>query len=300
MSLTKLIALILILMLAVTPALAQDAEEELVVTIEITGTVDLLSADAIVVGGVTIAPAGAFIPAALSLGETVRIVGILLDDGTLQALSLEVVVEEAVEPEPEVTPEPEPEATAEPLPEATEEPVEDPALTCDLPNHPVATALAVEFELDYATVIGWHCAGYGFGDIARALLLAESQEGVAADDLLARFSAGEGWGLIVREMGVHPSQLAPGRVLSARPEHAGPPEWAGGGRPENPGNSGGNPGGGRPENPGNSGNPGGGRPDNPGNSGGNPGGGRPDNPGNSGGNPGGGGGGRGGGGRGGG
>src|SRR5690606_16994988 len=55
---------------------------------------------------------------------------------------------------------------------------------CYRPGHPVATALAAEFELDYDVVMGWHCDGFGFGEIARALLLAEQTEGTDAQDLL--------------------------------------------------------------------------------------------------------------------
>ncbi|WP_349258557.1 thrombospondin type 3 repeat-containing protein [Aggregatilinea sp.] len=117
-------------------------------------------------------------------------------------------------PGPVGTEEP-PVATEEP-PMATEEPAE---VVCDRPGHPVATALAAEFDLDYDVVMGWHCQGFGFGEIARALLISEQSDGTTPDDLLAEKAGGLGWGEIVKEYDVQPSSLAPGRVISAQ-KHA--------------------------------------------------------------------------------
>jgi hypothetical protein len=82
--------------------------------------------------------------------------------------------------------------------------------------HPVAQALADEFGVPYETIIGWHCDGFGFGEIARALLIAEQNEDVDPADLLARHAAGDGWGAIKKDYGVSPSDLAPGRVISSK------------------------------------------------------------------------------------
>jgi hypothetical protein len=87
---------------------------------------------------------------------------------------------------------------------------------CDRPNHPVAEALAASFEVDYDTIMGWHCDGYGFGEIARALLLAEYDGTVTAQDLLDLFASGLGWGEIKKQYDVHPSELAPGQAISVR------------------------------------------------------------------------------------
>jgi hypothetical protein len=85
--------------------------------------------------------------------------------------------------------------------------------TCFREGHPVAEALADEFEEDYDTIMGWHCEGFGFGEIARALLLAEQSEEYTAEDFLQMKADGLGWGQIKKEAGVSPSDLAPGRVI---------------------------------------------------------------------------------------
>ncbi|MGQ9851458.1 MAG: thrombospondin type 3 repeat-containing protein [Aggregatilineaceae bacterium] len=87
-------------------------------------------------------------------------------------------------------------------------------VVCDRPNHPVAEALAASFEVDYDTIMGWHCDGYGFGEIARALLLAEYDGTVTAQELLDLFASGLGWGEIKKQYDVHPSELAPGQTIS--------------------------------------------------------------------------------------
>lgn len=238
-----------------------------------------------------IAPAGAFLPSQIQAGDIVIIIGDLLPDGaTVQAITFELFIEEEPEAtpemtpevteEPEVTPEATPEMTPEvtpevtpemtPEPEVTEEPVYE---TCGNANHPVAARLAEEFGLSTEEVVAMHCAGNGYGNIARALLLAEASEAEdTAQDFLDRHQQGEGWGHIVRESGVHPSQLAPGRIGKGADDTTAVDDTAG--TTENadasvapaantqPGNGNGN---GRPDNPGN----GNGRPDNPGQGNGN-------------------------------
>ncbi|MBZ0300361.1 MAG: hypothetical protein K8J31_11490 [Anaerolineae bacterium] len=165
-----------------------------------------------------IAPAGAFTPSSVQEGDLVIIIGRLLPDGmTVQAMTFEFFIEEE---EPEATPEveataestPEVEATPEMTPEAevTEEPV---FVSCGNTNHPVAARLAEEFGVSQESIVAMHCEGNGFGNIARALLLARANaEGMMAEDFLNRHHGGEGWGNIVKESGVNPAQLAPGRI----------------------------------------------------------------------------------------
>jgi len=90
--------------------------------------------------------------------------------------------------------------------------------------HPVAQALADEFDVPYDTVIGWHCDGYGFGEIAKALLIAEQVEGTTPEELLDRRAGGEGWGEIKKDYDVDPSDLAPGRVISGKKDKKGDAE----------------------------------------------------------------------------
>jgi hypothetical protein len=367
-----LLAVMLLFALAVAPVLspiipvqAQDddgTEEDPEVLVTITGMVEVLEDDLIVIDGVEIAPAGAFIPAELEVGDYVEVTGYLLSDDTLQAvelIKLEDVDEDGVPDEedncpevanpeqedtdedgigdacdpdlidtdedgvvdaedncPEVanpeqedadedgigdacdpdlidtdedgvvdaedncpeTPNPEQEDTDEDgVGDACDEDEDDEEQddACDTDNHPVAESIAYEYELDYETVIGWHCDGFGFGEIVIALMLAE-ETGEEVEDYLDMRTEDMGWGVIMQEAGVHPSELAGRGVGRGRPPFADSDdseedgEDADNGRGRGRGNGNGNPGGGPPDgNPGN-GNPGGGNPGN-----GNPGGGPP-------------------------
>ena len=85
---------------------------------------------------------------------------------------------------------------------------------CDRDDHPVLLAYAATFGVDYGELAQAHCDGYGLGEIARALALAE-QDGVAApwQEILAMRDS-MGWGAILKEFDVKPSDLAPGKVVS--------------------------------------------------------------------------------------
>ncbi len=144
-------------------------------------------------------------------------------------------------------------------------------------THPVAAKIATEFGIAYETVIAWHCQGFGFGNIVIALRLAAELE-TDADTLLQQFAEGQGgWGVLMKEAGVHPADFFSRRVIFGRndesetaenrgkagqsgnggqggpPPHAGPPGNGGqGGPPPHagpPGNGGqgGPPGGGPPK-----------------------------------------------------
>ncbi len=215
----------------VLPGLAQDTtvQSEDATTI-VTGAVSFGADGSIIVAGITIAPAGAFNPSILKDGDLVVITGVMLNDTTLQATdfeffddeqqpeatpeaTLEITPEATVEMTPEATLEITPEATVESTPEMTAEPTEV-AGGCNQPNQPVAMKIAATFNVSYDEVMALHCDGNGFGEIVRAYALAAAgTDGATAADYLARHKAGEGWGNIVKESGVKPSDLAPGRLL---------------------------------------------------------------------------------------
>jgi hypothetical protein len=320
---------------------AQDTsgDDTFDVLVKITGEVEQLGPDVIVIASVTVAPAGAFQPSDLLVGQIVTVTGYLLPDDTLQAVSLTLFVDEdedgvadaedncpevanpvqedgtqldtdgdgigdACDPDlidtdadgvvnsadncPEVANPVQEDGTqldadgdgigdacdpdqmdtdkdgvvdaqdncpevANPVQEDgtqldtdgdgvgdacdpdqmeadEEEPVEEePAELCMRDDHPVALALANEFayaydddaDSAYSVIADWHCSGKGFGEIARALLIAEKFKGeegetVTPEEVMAMRDEGMGWGQIKKEFGVKPSDLAPGRVISGK------------------------------------------------------------------------------------
>lgn len=92
--------------------------------------------------------------------------------------------------------------------------------SCLMADHPVATSLAEAFGLDYNTIGIYACDGYGYGEIARALLIAAESEYAQElpDDILQRREDGEGWGNILKDYDISPSMFAMGRIISGRYE----------------------------------------------------------------------------------
>ncbi len=111
-----------------------------------------------------------------------------------QALSATVLpVTEAQDPDP--TDEPEPE---------TEDEEPRPGLYCDGSSeaqHPVGLKLAEQFGSDYATIMGWFCQGYGFGEIALAYQISQVA-GVSVEEVFEKRASGMGWGQIMQEYGL--------------------------------------------------------------------------------------------------
>jgi hypothetical protein len=121
--------------------------------------------------------------------------------------------------------------------------------------HPMAVALAAQFDQEPDVVMGWFCEGYSFGEIMLALSTSGGEE-YSVDQILQLREAGDGWGQIWKDLGIIGN---PGR-----PDDVGPPDGAG--KPDNPGrpdDPGPPEGVGPPDDPGAQGN-GNGPPDNPG------------------------------------
>jgi hypothetical protein len=101
----------------------------------------------------------------------------------------------------------------------------------DVAVHPVAQAVANVYGVDYETVIGWHCDGFGFGDIAIALRLAE-RLGTDAGSLLSQVEGEPDWGELLRDAGIHPAGFFGGGLAVGGPDNDddddnGPPLFAG-------------------------------------------------------------------------
>ena len=104
-------------------------------------------------------------------------------------------------------------------PDAAGEPIEEPVSACASADHPVAASLAETFGVDETVIMGWHCDGNGFGNIARALIVSADVEGYSIDDLLGAASVGNHRNQIIREAGLSPSEFSLGRVISGRYGH---------------------------------------------------------------------------------
>ena len=218
--------------------------------IEIEGFVESLDGGVIVVDGYTIAPAGAFIPATLRVGDYVIISGWLLPDSdTLQAISLVIATgadrdrdgvpdrldncptvynpdqidtdrdgigdacdrvdsSGAGAAAPRINPGPEAKGDDDPDDDDRGDGV------CDRLDHPVLEALAATFDVSYDTLMDWHCAGFGLGEIAFALRIEELDGDVSAAEVLEDFRSDLGWGEIKKQYDIHPSDLAPGKAIS--------------------------------------------------------------------------------------
>jgi len=81
-------------------------------------------------------------------------------------------------------------------------------------SQPVARRLALAFGVTYEDIMGWHCRGFGFGEIARAYLLDEYGT-LTLEDIFNLRLSGVGWGQIMNNADVSPSELAPGQVIKA-------------------------------------------------------------------------------------
>ena len=258
---------------------ASLAQAEEGVLIELTGTVEVLEDDLLVVDGIEVAPAAVFLPATLSVGDIVTITGYFNDEGTLVAISLEIIEDadpDLLDSDEDGIVDSEDNCPAVPNPDQADADGDGVGDACDdddtvvscvgTPVHPVANAIASAFGLDYDTVIGWHCDGFGFGEIVIALRLAE-ELGTDADALLTQFSESQqGWGEFIKAAGIHPADFFTraripfggnrgGSGNSGSTGAGGPPPFAG--PPDNSGGRGGGNAGGPPDHAGPPAGPGG-------------------------------------------
>jgi hypothetical protein len=231
MNIKQFLSAVLLLILLTGLALAstvtaQDPPPDDNLTL-VVGALDVMPDGTLVVGGIALVVTDySLLPSPLMDGDIVVVTGVLLDATTLQVISFERFDGESTPtPTPDMTLTGTPDLTltatitviATVTPEMTLTPM--PTLTaCEAQQHPVALQIAETFAVPVEEVMALHCAGNGFGNIVRAYALAEAMgDGTTAQDLIARHNSGEGWGNIMRDSDVHPSELAPGRVLRGGP-----------------------------------------------------------------------------------
>jgi hypothetical protein len=176
---------------AVLPVAGQDAGED----VEITGTIvaivlptdtDPGSFDVETPEGiVTVFPGEEFDFTSIEVGDKVEVKGVENEDGSLTGTEIEI--EEPDYPEP---------------PEESVYPKEGYYCTQSETMHPMGARLAERYDMDYETLQGWFCDGFGWGQVMLALQTSKLTEGDPALLLQAR-SEGKGWGNIWKELGLN-------------------------------------------------------------------------------------------------
>lgn len=93
--------------------------------------------------------------------------------------------------------------------DTTDDGTTDDGTTGEVTNqHPVATALAEYFDVDYNEIMTLHEEGNGFGNIAKAYFFAD-QLGLTPQDLLLEAHT-SGWGNVLKQNGIHPGAVGKG------------------------------------------------------------------------------------------
>lgn len=194
------------------------------VTMQISGTIQSVVAQSSRVSIVTLEDGTEILvnPATMDanlivIGQTVTFI-VAFNDGEGEQLVAKSIVLAA-------TPEPTSSVTVTPTASATPEPTQMPtgaAEACGSGNtQPVALRLANYFKVPYNEIMGWHCQGYGFGEIAKAYLLAQNNSKLTVTAIFGLRKSGQGWGQIIKQSGVSPSALAPGIVIRGKGQDQG-------------------------------------------------------------------------------
>jgi len=164
----------------------------------------------------------------LTVGQPITVIASLDDDG--ETLVAKTIAPDLATLQPTDSATSTLEATGTPVatevsgetPEATSVATGTAMATCGGPNaHPVATRLAAAFGVSYDEIMSLHCQGIGFGNIAKAYLLAK-KTGKNAADFFALRKSGEGWGQIMKGANVKPSELSLGQAVKGQGKKAGP------------------------------------------------------------------------------
>jgi hypothetical protein len=89
-------------------------------------------------------------------------------------------------------------------------------------SHPVASAMAQFFEVEYTEIMTLHQQGLGFGVIAHAYFISQTA-GISATAVLAEFQSGMGWGTIMKKYGWHPGHGENLGAIMSNKDQTGPP-----------------------------------------------------------------------------
>jgi hypothetical protein len=91
---------------------------------------------------------------------------------------------------------------------ATDDGTTDDETDPTLHQHPVASAIADYFGVEYDEIMTLHESGNGFGNIAKAYFFADKLEMEPAELLESAHSSG--WGNVLKENGIHPGSVGKG------------------------------------------------------------------------------------------
>jgi hypothetical protein len=148
----------------------------------ITGVITEVNPNYIMVNSVLIEGGNTFRPRNYEVGEWVIVTGTFKNNGRLRSDEIDIISTRDVD------------------------------TICISESHPVVVALVTEFDAKPKEVVELHCEGYGFGTIARALILAQATN-KKPKDYLNQFDDGLGWGQIFQEAGYSPSEFSQGRAI---------------------------------------------------------------------------------------
>ncbi len=190
----------------VTPSPSATDDGDTTVTMEITGVIDTITQQSPSVWiimlddgtRVVVNPdTQGFDPNSFHEGDSITLT-VALDDGDSDNVVAKIITTGLATPAATQAP------TAAPTQAPTQAPTVAPTAAgteaaCGSGNtQPVAQRLADAFGVSYGEIMGWHCQGFGFGEIAKAYLLAK-KTGKSASDYFGMKKGGQGWGNIIKD-----------------------------------------------------------------------------------------------------
>lgn len=185
--------------------------------ITVVGVIEQLEPE-IMVAGYNIAPRGTFNPSTLNVGDLVMITGTLNNGGdTIHATSLVILVagddecetgddddDAGDDDDDDAGDDDDDDAGDDAGDDADDDECDDDDDdgegngVCANLDHPVTLRLEEAYGISAEQITEWRCDGFGYGQIAKFLALAEL-EGIDPQEIFDRMAAGEGWGQILKD-----------------------------------------------------------------------------------------------------